>query len=273
MLLCFVIDAVGAVMCNEVSLRARISIVAGGLGQIGSAVTRQLSRAGSHVIVLDLCEGREKEFLGSEDAGGGEVSYEHGDITKPECAEERIRELEERYGNIHVWINGAYARTADWGNTLEEVTIQSWRQNVDMQLNSCCLWANAIAKCMARRDGGSIVNVSSIYGVVAPDFTVYEGSEMTSPAAYSAIKGGIVAYTRYLASYYGRRNVRVNVVCPGGVFNNQPETFVARYNERTLLGRMARPEEIAGPVAFLASEAASYITGAILMVDGGWTAI
>jgi NAD(P)-dependent dehydrogenase (short-subunit alcohol dehydrogenase family) len=109
--------------------------------------------------------------------------------------------------------------------------------------------------------------------MVAPDFSIYEGTSMTTPAAYAAIKGGLIAHTRYLAAYFGRQNVRANVISPGGVHAAQPDTFVAAYARRTALGRMARAEEIGPPVVFLCSSAASYVTGAVIPVDGGWTAI
>jgi len=115
--------------------------------------------------------------------------------------------------------------------------------------------------------------VSSIQAITAPDFSIYEGTEMTSPAAYTPIKAGVLMYSKYLASYFGHKNVRVNAVCPGGVFNNQTESFLKKYNSKTLLGRMASPEEIARPTVFLLTEAASYITGSALTIDGGWTAI
>ena len=128
---------------------------------------------------------------------------------------------------------------------------------------------------MCIRDrSGSLVNVASIYGVVGNDFTVYENTGgMTSPAAYSAIKGGVINFTRYLASYYGKYNVRVNTVSPGGVFDYQNETFVKQFESRVPLRRMAKPQEIAPGVAFLLSDDASYISGHNLMIDGGWTAI
>jgi len=125
---------------------------------------------------------------------------------------------------------------------------------------------------MKRNQGGTIINFGSTYGVVGPKFSIYEGTEMTSPAPYSAIKGGIINFTRYLATYYASHNIRVNAICPGGIFDEQNEKFVEKYNENTPMGRMGKPEEIAGPVLFLASEASSYITGEVLMVDGGWTA-
>jgi NAD(P)-dependent dehydrogenase (short-subunit alcohol dehydrogenase family) len=109
--------------------------------------------------------------------------------------------------------------------------------------------------------------------MVAPDFSIYEGLDMTTPASYAAVKGGIINLTRFLASYYGKHGIRVNSVSPGGIANNQPDVFVRRYVSKTPLGRMGTPQDIAGAVVFLASEAAAYVTGHNLVVDGGWTAV
>jgi NAD(P)-dependent dehydrogenase (short-subunit alcohol dehydrogenase family) len=124
---------------------------------------------------------------------------------------------------------------------------------------------------MRKQEQGVILNFSSIYGVVGPNFNIYEGTEMTMPAAYSAIKGGIVNFTRYLAAYYGKYNIRVNCISPGGVSDNQNENFIKEYNKLTPLGRMAMPDEIAKAALFLISDESSFITGHNLIVDGGWT--
>jgi NAD(P)-dependent dehydrogenase (short-subunit alcohol dehydrogenase family) len=145
---------------------------------------------------------------------------------------------------------------------------------VDMQLNSCFYICQQVLAQMAQQGSGSIVNIGSIYGVVGNDFTVYENTGgMTSPAAYAAIKGGITNFTRYLASYYGAKGIRVNCVSPGGIFNHQHPAFVTQFEHKLPLKRMGKPEEIAAPIRFLLSDDASYITGHNLMVDGGWTAI
>ena len=126
---------------------------------------------------------------------------------------------------------------------------------------------------MKNHKKGSLINFGSTYGVRGNDFNIYSGTDMTSPIAYSAIKGGIINLTRYLASYFGVDNIRINNVCPGGIIDGQDPQFVKNYSKRVPLKRMGKPDEIASTVLFLASDAASYITGATIMVDGGWTAI
>lgn len=126
---------------------------------------------------------------------------------------------------------------------------------------------------MAKQQNGAIVNIASIYGVVGNDFTVYEATNLTSAAAYSAIKGGIINFTRYLASYFGRDQIRINCVSPGGIFDNQNPVFVKNYENKVPLKRMGTADDIAPAVSFLLSDEAKYITGQNLIVDGGWTAI
>ena len=126
---------------------------------------------------------------------------------------------------------------------------------------------------MAAKKNGSIVNIGSIYGTVGPDFNVYNNTELTMPAAYSAIKGGVINFTRYLSSYYGKNNIRVNCVSPGGIFNNQPVEFVRNYENKVPMQRMGKPEDISPAVSFLLSDDSSYITGQNLIIDGGWTSI
>lgn len=142
-----------------------------------------------------------------------------------------------------------------------------------MHLSSYSWISRKICLIMKNQKGGSLINFGSIYGEVGANFNIYKGTKMTSAFAYSAIKGGIANLSRYLASYFGEYNVRVNTICPGGIFDNQDKTFVKNYETQTPLKRMGKPEDIAPTVLFLASDASSYITGAIIMVDGGWTAI
>jgi NAD(P)-dependent dehydrogenase (short-subunit alcohol dehydrogenase family) len=245
------------------SLSGRVIAITGGQGLIGRAVAQAARASGARVLVLDIAVAQ----------APGEIQTESFDITDIERRTERLTDLEARHGKIAGWVNCAYPRTADWALKLEDIPATSWQTNIDRHLNAYCLWSSTVAERMASHGGGSIVNLASIYGMVGPDFTVYQGTQMTMPAAYAAIKGGVIAYGRYLASYFGNAGVRVNTVSPGGVFDNQAESFVQRYTQRLPLGRMARVEEIAWPIVFLLSDASSYVTGENLATDGGWTAI
>jgi NAD(P)-dependent dehydrogenase (short-subunit alcohol dehydrogenase family) len=244
------------------SLTDKVVVVTGGSGLIGSALLKRVREEGGISINADLNPA-------GEDADG----FIHCDITSEEEIRALVDEVVARYGRIDGWVNNAYPRTKDWGARFEDIPGDSWRRNVDLQMNSVFTCCQLVLQHMGTRKAGSIVNIASVYGVVGPDFGVYRATEMTMPAAYSAIKGGVVNFTRYLASYYGPRGVRVNCVSPGGVFDHQPEAFVKQYEERVPLRRMARPEEISPAVVFLLSDQSSYVTGHNLMIDGGWTCI
>lgn len=251
-------------------LDSKTAVVTGGMGRIGGAIVRALLDAGARVVIIDC---QDDTGRGARRPAKSPALFERADLSKPKAIPEIVAGLDRRLGGFDVWINCAYPRTKDWGVPPERDRPESWQRNVEMQMVAVCLAADHAAQCMARRKGGSIINTASIYGMVGPDFAIYRGTKMTTPAAYSAIKGGVVAHTRYLASYYGRAGVRANVLCPGGVAAGQPGSFVAAYSRRTALGRMAVAAELGPPAVFLASSASSYVTGAVLMVDGGWTAI
>ena len=248
-------------------------VVTGGAGLLGSEIVKCFCALHASAVVADVNEARSELLVQEVRGQGGKADFYFWDMSKVREIPRHVAYVDDTFGPVDVWVNSTYPRTDDWGKKLEDMSVEGWQKNVDMHLNGYCVTCNEIAKRMAARNGGVIVNIASIHSLVAPDFKVYEGTDMTSPAPYTAIKGGINTYSKYLASYYGKNNVRVNVVCPGGIFDNQPKKFIDRYNSRTLLKRMAKPKEIAPAVIFLASDAASYITGAALLVDGGLTAI
>jgi NAD(P)-dependent dehydrogenase (short-subunit alcohol dehydrogenase family) len=249
------------------SLEGKIAVVTGGAGLIGREIVAALSDSGARVLIGDTDRDRAKELM--QLTGAGFVQL---DITSETSIEETLSGVVQSEGKLDILVNSAYPRTADWGAKLEDVPYDSWCTNLNSHLGGYFLCCRKGAELMKSGGGGSIINIASIYGVVAPDFSLYEGTEMTMPVAYSAIKGGVIAMTRYLATYYGSDKVRANVVSPGGIFDGQPESFVARYSAKTPMGRMGRADEIAGTVVYLASAASSFVTGQNLLVDGGWTA-
>lgn len=253
-------------------LKDKVAYVTGGLGLIGSEISKALASAGAYTVILDIDKAKGMRMEKEIKRSGYSASYEDFDITKLQESDDRISELAKKYKSIDIWVNSAYPRTKDWGAPVERLNIDSWRKNVDMQLNSYS-WISRKVCLVMKKNGGALINIGSIYGVVGNDFNIYEGTSMTSPMAYTAIKGGIVNLDRYLASYFSKYNIRVNTLCPGGVFDKQNKIFVKNYEKKVPLKRMAKPEDIASAVLFLSSDAASYINGATIMVDGGWTAV
>ena len=253
-----------------IKLKNKIAVVTGGLGLLGKEITKALAQAGAKVVVIDIQEKQKKSFL-KQYYKYGKVFYENIDITDLDKIDSKLEALASKYGYIDIFVNNAYPRTSDWGNKVEDLKLDSWRKNIDMHLNSYS-WISRKMCLLMKEKGGSVINFGSIYGVIGPDFSVYHGTNMTMPMAYSAIKGGIISLTRYLAVYFGKYNIRVNSISPGGVFSNQNKIFVEKYSNKTPLKRMANPEEVASVVLFLASDLSSYITGSNIAVDGGWTA-
>lgn len=258
---------------DKFRLDKKVAFVTGGAGLIGTEVTKALADAGAKVVILDINKEKGNKLANACKKDKKEVIFEKFDITNLDGINQAIDILKSKYGHIDVWVNAAYPQTHDWGNKLEDLSLELWQKNVDMQLNSYAWVSRAVCLVMQKQKRGSLINFGSIYGVVGSNFSIYEGTDLTTPMAYSAIKGGIVNLGRYLASYFGKFNVRVNTICPGGMLDKQNQTFKKNYSKNTPLNRMGKADEAATAVLFLASDASSYITGIILMVDGGWTAI
>lgn len=253
-------------------LNDKIAVVTGGAGIIGKAIVSGMSQANATIIIADIDKKKSKYIEKECRKEGLDVIWKNLDITNLSSINSLIKEIVDKYHKIDIWINAAYPRTKDWNDKFEDIKYSSWKKNVDMHMNGYFLCCQQIAKQMKIQRSGSIINFGSIYGIVGPDFSIYEEFNFTSPAAYSAIKGGIINFTRYLATYYGKYGVRVNAVCPGGIFDSQPQKFVKKYCTKTPLGRMGKPEDISGAIIFLSSDSSSYITGHVLVIDGGWTA-
>ena len=245
-----------------INLNNKIIVITGGNGFLGSEMVQEAKQAGATVVSADIVSKKENG-----------VDQFTGDLTEPDTVKALIDYVIEKYGKIDGWVNNAYPRTDDWGSKLPDVSYDSWKSNVDMHMNSYFLCCQQVLEKMKQQGSGSVVNLASIYGFLGADFSLYEGTSMTMPAAYSAIKGGIINLTRYLTSYYGKSGLRINTISPGGIYDNQPEIFVDRYNNKCPTGRMGDKNEIARATNYLLSDYSSYVNGHNLVVDGGWSVI
>ena len=262
------------------SLLNRTAIVTGAAGLLGRQHSTALAEAGANVIAVDLCFDRCEE-LAAEISKTFQTrsSAFCADITNQESMRLLRDEASKRYGQIDVLVNNAAVddvfRDADDEGQFETYRLEAWQRSIHINLTGTFVCSQVIGSEMASRGNGSIINIASTYGIVAPDQSLYrrpDGSQsFYKSAAYSTSKAGVLALTRYLAAYWGTAGVRVNALSPGGVENSQEPYFIGNYSARTPMGRMAKPTDYSGAIVFLASDASSYMTGANLVVDGGWT--
>jgi len=256
-------------------LTGRTAFVAGACGKIGRAICHALAVQGCNVIVADLQAEECMKLVHELDRHiGGKHLPAPGDLTHEEHIQGALHTVT-ACGPLHILIHciGLTSSTPIPGYAVpfSNQTLKSWELALKTNLTSAFLLSKLAYTYLEKKGQSSVIFLSSIYGSLGPNWSLYEGTDMSNPVAYGATKGGLEQLMRYLATLWAP-GVRVNCISPGGVEHGQPETFVRRYEKMTPLQRMATPEDIAGPVVFLASDAARYITGQNLMVDGGWSA-
>jgi NAD(P)-dependent dehydrogenase (short-subunit alcohol dehydrogenase family) len=268
------------------SLAGRVAVVTGAAGLLGRRHAAALARAGAHVVAADLAgapaEAAAELAAGLARSHAREMLAVPLDVTSPESVAALRDAVLARFGRLDVLVNNAALDEKVEGPgqgellRVESHPLALWEASLRVNVTGTFLCCQALGGEMARQGGGAIVNLGSTYGVVAPDPALYRRADGTQvfwkSAAYPTAKGAVLALTRHLAAYWGSAGVRVNALSPGGVFNGQEAEFVARYAARTPLGRMADPGDYEGALVFLASDASRYMTGANLIVDGGWTA-
>jgi NAD(P)-dependent dehydrogenase (short-subunit alcohol dehydrogenase family) len=268
---------------SKFDLSGKTVIITGGAGLLGTSHSHALAAAGASVVVADI-QGERAQAAADEVrlASGSQVLAVQVDVSQPDSVEAMVEETLRAFGSVDVLVNNAAldpkfdaAHQGQHTNRFEDFPVDAWRQAMDVNVTGMFLCARAVATPMRQSGRGSIINVASTYGLVGPDQRLYQrqGQPPTyKPVTYSVSKAAALGLTRYLATYFAGTQIRVNALTPGGVFAGHDDEFVARYSARTVLGRMADPEEISAALLFLASEASSYMTGANLVVDGGWTA-
>jgi NAD(P)-dependent dehydrogenase (short-subunit alcohol dehydrogenase family) len=261
-------------MTDAFRLDGKVVVLTGAAGIIGSEVTRQFLDAGARVFAIDRSQALLDEKLGASHAG---LQTCEADVSDPQSVRSAFGRLASSWGVPDALLNNAAAKSANFFEPFETFALDEWNEVMAVNLTGAMLCAQVFGGAMAARGGGCVVNTLSIYGIVAPDQRIYEGSEylgraINTPAIYSASKAGLWGLTKYLSTYWGHRGVRVNAVTPGGVFSGQNETFERSYSSRVPLGRMATAPDMAHAMRYLVSDAAKYVTGHNLVVDGGWTA-
>jgi len=263
------------------SLKNKTAIVTGALGLLGKKHCEALAEAGANVVVADINDAAAEDFAASlgERHAGLQI-----DVTNERSLKIALDKILTRYGTIDILVNNAAINDMFENpglvkqlSAFENYPLDAFKKSLDVNVTGVFLASQVFGSVMAERGSGSIINIASTYGIVGPDQSIYrdECGEQTfykSPV-YPVTKGAVVNFTRFLAAYWGHKGVRVNTLSPGGVENGQNEFFIQNYSAKTLLGRMATPADYQGALVFLASEASAYMTGANLVVDGGWTAI
>lgn len=260
-------------LLDRFRLDGKLALVTAGAGPLfGSSCSEALAEAGATVITASRSLQRNEEYAEKLRARGFKAHGMQLDIADRESIEELHKRVTSEFGALDILVNSALVRPEGVGN-IEQITYEALLESAHADMVGLVWMCKCFCADMAERGQGSVINISSIYGIVGNDPNLYVGTDVKTYAAYPFVKGGMINFTRGLAAFYGKRGVRVNSISPGGYLHEQPETFGARYRERCPLGRMMNHEDIQGAIVFLASDASGYITGANLPVDGGWTAI
>ena len=256
------------------NLKGRRALITGATGGLGKIMADTLAELGADLVLVDRPDSDFQSLTHTLiQRWGITVQHRHCDLEQQEQRAELMDWLRSSGQCLNILVNNAaFVGTSDlqgWAVPFEEQTLDSWRRAMEVNLTAVFDLCQGLAPLLTAGVGSSIINIGSIYGVYGPDWGLYEGTSMSNPAAYAASKGGLIQFSRWLATTLAP-HVRVNTISPGGVFRNQPEIFVGRYEARTPLGRMATEDDFRGVVAYLASDLSKYMTGQNLAVDGGW---
>lgn len=261
----------------DFNLTGKVVVLTGAAGILGSRIATAFAERGATLALLDREASKVKALEETIcNSYSSSVRSYALDITSREDYESTVDKIETELGPVDVLINNAAAKSPNFFEPFETFPIEDWDMVMSINTTGVMIGCQVVGKRMAERKRGSIINTLSIYGIVAPDQRIYEGSlyegqKINTPAVYSTSKAAVWGLTKYLASYWGGEGIRVNAVTPGGVFSGQNDTFVSRYSARVPLGKMADQDDLSGAFVYLASDAAEYVTGQNIVVDGGLT--
>lgn len=263
---------------SKFQLEGKVALVTGGAGILGQKFCAGLVEAGARVAVVDVDAATAISVAST--IGAHAMGFEC-DVSNPESVHSCVRNVVQQWGRIDILHNNAASKSSnvrDFFTPFEDYSLDVWREVMSVNIDGMFLMAQAVGKQMLKQEhGGAIIQTASIYGLVGPDSRIYEGSDylggpINTPAVYAASKAAVIGLTRWLATHWATKKIRVNCLVPGGVSSGQNNEFAVRYAQRVPMGRMASAAEMVPALLYLASDASSYVTGQVLAVDGGWTA-
>jgi NAD(P)-dependent dehydrogenase (short-subunit alcohol dehydrogenase family) len=270
-------------------LKNKVILILGGRGYLGRSFCQSLSEQGAVVISADLAKESKAASTAVFQEELKNIDQLDVDVTNRDSVVNLVSSTLEKYGRIDTFIYSVTAKPEDFYLPFTECSLEGWKSVIESELDGLFLVSQEVGRSMEKREQGNIIFISSIYGVVGNDQRLYEGSNLSelysgnkvdkknsqpySHSVYPVVKGGVISLTRYLAAYWGEKNIRVNCISPGGVYHEgENEEFIKKYSEKVPLGRKAQVKEVSSTVVFLSADESSYITGQNIIVDGGWTA-
>ena len=252
-------------------LKERVVVITGGAGLIGKEFVKAVVENGGIAVIADISEDLEIKDLGFRDEDLEKIDYIVMDITSKKSIQEAIEYLDKKYAKIDALVNNAYPRNKNYGRAFFDVEYDDFVQNLGLNLGGYFLTSQQFASYFKKQGYGNIINISSIYGVVTPKFEIYEGTTMTMPVEYAAIKSALIHLTKYMAKYFKGLNIRVNALSPGGIFDNQPKEFLEKYKKKCLNKGMLDKSDLKGTLVYLLSDMSKYVNGQNIIVDDGFT--
>lgn len=246
----------------------KIIVVTGGLGLLGRTIVKELVKEKNFVVATDIINEPKLEDYNTTFEG---FDYMFMDITSLASINNCINSIHDKYGRIDALINSAYPRNKNYGKKFEDVTYEDFCENINLHLGGYFLVSQQFALYFKKQGYGNVINIASIYGVIPPKFEIYEGTNMTMPIEYAAIKSAIIHITKYMAKYFKGSNIRFNCISPGGIKDKQPDIFLKNYSKYCLNKGMLDAEDVIGLVKFLISDDSKYINGQNIVIDDGFT--
>ncbi|WP_345980668.1 oxidoreductase [Sulfurimonas sp. HSL3-2] len=253
-------------------LKDKVVVVTGGAGLIGKEFIKAIVNNNGIAIIADINEaiGIEAKNDLSNKLNTNRIDFIQLDITSKESLIKCIKYVNEKYGKIDALVNNAYPRNKNYGRNFFDVEYSDFVENIGLNLGGYFTTSQQFAHYFSNQKYGNIINISSIYGVIAPRFEIYENTAMSMPIEYAAIKAALIHLTKYMSKYFKGMNIRVNTLSPGGILNNQPKDFLEKYNSYASTKGMLDPSDLTGSLIFLLSDSSKYINGQNIIIDDGW---